>query len=89
MAVSNEKIIDFNIVKKGFKSDTYTKFINKLASKDKENTFSYFMDNAKIHTSKKAMKCYKQNQTHIIFNAPYHSEFILVLHIFWKVQKMM
>ena len=53
MAVSNEKIIDFNIVKKGFKSDTYTKFINKLASKDKENTFSYFMDNAKIHIVKK------------------------------------
>lgn len=45
MAISNEKIIDFNIVKKKKrnKSDTY-KFINKLVSKDKENIFSYFME---------------------------------------------
>ena len=32
------------------------------------------MDNASIHRSKKTKECYKKNNMHIIFNAPYHSE---------------
>jgi len=82
MATSNNKIIDFNIVKKGFKADSYTKFIDKLSLKDNKKSFSYFMDNAKIHTSKKAKKCYKKNGMHIIFNAPYHSEFNPIENVF-------
>ena len=41
MATSNNKIIDFNIVKKGFNADSYIKFINKLSLKDNRKTFSY------------------------------------------------
>ena len=36
----------------------------------------------RIHTSKKAKKCYKKNQMHIIFNAPYHSEFNPIENVF-------
>ena len=54
MATSNNKIIDFNIVKKGFKADSYLKFINKLSLKNHSNDFSYLLDNARIHTSKKS-----------------------------------
>ena len=42
---------------------------------DKENK-TIFIDNASIHTSKKAKELYKKNKMHIIFNVHYtHSEF--------------
>ena len=73
-AISNKKVIDFTVVKKGFKTESYLKFVNKLSSKNHDNRYSYFMDNASIHRSKKTKECYKKNNMHIIFNAPYHSE---------------
>ena len=35
-----------------------------------------------IHTSKKAKELYKKNKMHIIFNAPYHSEFNPIEYVF-------
>ena len=83
VATSNKKIIDYCIVSKGLKSDDYVNFMNKMYNniKDKENK-SFFMDNASIHKSKKAKELYKKNKMHVIFNAPYHSEFNPIEYIF-------
>ena len=48
---------------------------------DKENK-TIFIDNASIHTSKKAKELYKKNNMHIIFNTPYHSEFNPIEYVF-------
>jgi len=48
---------------------------------NKENK-TIFIDNASIHTSKKAKELYKKNKMHIIFNAPYHSEFNPIEYVF-------
>ena len=55
------------------------KMYNKLNDKE---TKSIFIDNASIHTSKKAKELYKKNNMHIIFNAPYHSEFNPIEYVF-------
>ena len=83
VATSNNKIIDFCVVKKGLKTDSYINFMDKMYNKlnDKEIK-SIFIDNASIHTSKKAKELYKKNNMHIIFNAPYHSEFNPIEYVF-------
>ena len=40
------------------------------------------MDNATIHNSKLAKDLYRINKMHIIFNAPYHSEFNPIKYVF-------
>jgi transposase len=83
VATSNNEIIDYCVVKKGLKTDNYINFMDKMYNdlEDKENK-TIFIDNASIHTSKKAKELYKKNNMHIIFNAPYHSEFNPIEYVF-------
>ena len=49
-----------------------------MSELQKENkNYSYLIDNASIHKSKKAMNMYKEHKLNVIFNAPYQSKFIL------------
>ncbi len=76
VATSNTKIIDFTIVEKGIKLDKFIEFIEfitKLKRKDKNNVKSYFIDNVKIHKTKKVNNYIKKNNMYFIYNAPYHS----------------
>jgi hypothetical protein len=52
-AVSNKKIIDFTVIEKGIRVETFLKFIKKLKNKDKTNKYSYLLDNAPVHHCKK------------------------------------
>ena len=83
VATSNKKIIDYCVVPKGLKSNDYVNFMDKMYKniEDKENK-TFFIDNASIHQSKMAKKLYKKNKMHIIFNAPYHSEFNPIEYVF-------
>lgn len=82
MSVSTDKIFDFKIVDKGLKTDDCIKYFNKLNSKNKKNNYSFILDNASVHHSKDVMKTINQNKTHIIFNAPYYSEFNPIEYVF-------
>lgn len=88
VATSNTKIIDFTIVEKGIKQDKFIEFITKLKRKDKNNVKSYFIDNAKIHKTKKVNNYIKKNNMHFIYNAPYHSEFNPIEYVFSLLKKI-
>lgn len=87
MATSNNKIINYTIVEKGVKSDTFNKFMNKLNILDKEKKNVYFMDNASIHTSKTFNTLKDKLNLNVIYNAPYHSEFNPIEYAFSLLRK--
>ena len=74
MATTNKKILNFATVEKGLKTDNFLKFIKKIHRSDKENKYTYLIDNASIHRTKKFMKYVRENKLHILYNVPYHSE---------------
>ena len=74
MAITNKKILNFATVDKGLKTDNFLKFIKKIHRSDKENKYTYLMDNASIHRTKKFMKYVRENKLHILYNVSYHSE---------------
>jgi hypothetical protein len=80
MATSKNKIIKYLLVKKSIKTDDFIQFMNELNIDNPNNT--YLIDNASIHKNKKTNDFFKKNKLHIVYNAPYQSKFILVLHIF-------
>jgi hypothetical protein len=87
MATSNNKIINYTIVEKGIKSDTFNKFMNKLHIMDKKKKNIYFMDNATIHTNKKFNILKDKLNLNVIYNAPYHSEFNPIEYVFSLLRK--
>jgi len=74
MITTNKKILNFATVEKGLKTDNFLKFIKKIHRSDKKNKYTYLIDNASIHRTKKFMKYAKENKLHILYNVPYHSE---------------
>lgn len=82
VATTNNKIIDYCIVTKGLKSNDYVNFMDKIHKIDDIKNKTFFLDNASIHHSKIAKKLYKKNKMHIIYNAPYHSEFNPIEYVF-------
>jgi transposase len=87
MATSNNKIINYTIVEKGIKSETFNKFMNKLNIMDKKQKNIYFMDNASVHTSKKFNILKDKLKLNVIYNAPYHSEFNPIEYVFSLLRK--
>jgi transposase len=85
MASSNAKIIKYKLVKGSIKSEDYINFIIEL---NQENpNYSFLIDNASIHKSKKARLIYKEKKINIIYNAPYKSEFNPIEMIFSLLRK--
>jgi transposase len=83
MIASNKKIIDYCVVSKGLKTNDYINFMDKVYNNlDNKENMSIFLDNASIHTCNSSKDLYKKNNMHIIFNAPYHSEFNPIEYIF-------
>lgn len=74
IATTNKKILNFCTVEKGLKTDNYLKFIKKIHRSDKENKYTYLIDNASIHRTKKFMEYARKNKLHVLYNVPYHSE---------------
>jgi len=82
VATTNNKIIDFCIVPNGLKSNDFVNFMDKIHKIEDNKNKTFFMDNATIHNSKLAKDLYRINKMHIIFNAPYHSEFNPIKYVF-------
>jgi hypothetical protein len=68
MITTNKKILNFATVEKGLKTDNFLKFIKKIHRSDKENKYTYLIDNASIHRTKKFMKYARENKLHILYN---------------------
>ncbi len=73
MATTKDKIIKYILKEGSIKNDDFISFIDDLEKSNKN--YSYLIDNASIHCSKKSKEFYKKNKTHIIYNAPYQSKF--------------
>ena len=74
VATTNKKILNFATVDKGLKTDNFLKFIKKIHISDRENKYTYLIDNASIHRTKKFMDYVRKNKLHVLYNVPYHSE---------------
>ena len=85
MATTNKKIIKYILKEGSIKSDDFILFIDDLNKLNKN--YSYLIDNASIHTNKKAKEFYKTNKINIIFNAPYQSKFNPIEMVFSLLRK--
>ena len=85
MATTNKKIIKYILKEGSIKSDYFILFIDDLNKLNKN--YSYLIDNASIHTNKKAKEFYKTNKINIIFNAPYQSKFNPIEMVFSLLRK--
>jgi hypothetical protein len=82
VASSNEKILKFEMCKKGVKTDFFINFMKELKDLDPDNKKYYLLDNARVHKTKKFNKFSKENDLNMIYNAPYHSETNPIENIF-------
>jgi transposase len=82
VASSNEKILSYDMCKKGVKSDFFINFMDKLKKMDIKNEKYYLLDNARVHKSKKFNEYLNENKMKIVYNAPYHSETNPIENIF-------
>ena len=85
MATTNKKIIKYILKEGSIKSSDFILFIDDLNKLNKN--CSYLIDNASIHTNKKAKEFYKTNKINIIFNAPYQSKFNPIEMVFSLLRK--
>ena len=91
LAVSNEKIIHWEINSDNFSSENFLNFIDDiLESLDNNDNSIYilFMDNASIHLSLDLMKFYSKNKLKILFNVPYASFFNMAELCFRAIKKI-
>ena len=75
-AVSNKKIIHYEIIKKSVNGESFLNFIKAVVNKlDIYNTYHIILDNARIHYYGKFLK-YMNKKKHIelIYNIPYTPE---------------
>ena len=85
MATTNKKIIKYILKEGSIKSSDFILFIDDLNKLNKN--YSYLIDNASIHTNKKAKEFYKTNKINIIFNTPYQSKFNPIEMVFSLLRK--
>lgn len=86
MATSKNKIIKYVLVKGSIKSEQYMLFMKDL---NKNKNYSYLIDNASIHKSKKAKQMYKDEKMNVIYNAPYQSQFNPIEMVFSLLRKQL
>jgi transposase len=85
MATTNKKIIKYIIKEGSIKNEDFISFIDDLQKSN--NNYSYLIDNASIHCSKKSKEYYKKNRINIIYNAPYQSKFNPIEMVFSLLRK--
>ena len=82
VATTNKKILSYYICEGGLKSEAYIDFIKNIYNDGKNKNKIFFMDNAKIHTSKIFKDFAINNKINVLYNAPYHSEFNPIEYVF-------
>ena len=91
LAVSNERIIHWEITSDNCSSEKFLNFIDDmLENLDNYDNSNYllFMDNASIHLSLDLMKFYSKNKLKILFNVPYASFFNMAELCFRSIKKI-
>ena len=87
LAINNQKIIGYKIVDKGFKTDDFIDIMKDLKEKDINNEYTYFLDNASVHRTKKFKDYTKESKIHVLYNAPYNSEKNPVEYVFASLRR--
>ena len=87
LAINNKKIVGYKIVDKGFKTDDFIDIMKDLKEKDINNEYSYFLDNASVHKTKKFKDYTKESKIHVLYNAPYNSEKNPVEYVFASLRR--
>jgi transposase len=87
MAVSNKKIIYYEIYNKAVSGITYISFIKNLINIS-GNYYTLLMDNATIHKTKKLNKFVNENQIKILYNIPYNPETNPIELLFGSLKRM-
>lgn len=67
VAISNEKVIDYALIKGSFNATTFNSFIERKCLNNK----ILFMDNARIHHNKKFKDNVQKNKCSLIYSIPY------------------
>ena len=82
MASSNKKIIGYYLGIGSINSIIFLDFIKLINN----NNHVYFIDNCKIHHSKMFKKYVTENNTNVIYNAPYQSKYNPIEYIFSMIR---
>ena len=88
-AISNKKVIHYQIIKNSFNGELFLNFIKNLLKKlSVTDTYYIILDNARIHHYKKLKKYInKRPNIKIIYNIPYTPETNPIEHIFNDIKE--
>jgi transposase len=75
MAMSNKKIIHYNLCEASMDSNKFNIFVTDLIKKINTEKKSLFLDNATIHKNKKLKEIIKEKKLNVVYNIAYKSEF--------------
>ena len=90
LTVNNEKIVNFNVVEGGMKTDNFIDLVKNFNQNHNENKDkTLFLDNASIHHTKKFKDYTKENKTHVLYNVPYNSDKNPVEYVFSLLRKVL
>ena len=76
----------FFIHQRSIDSDSFIQYLLVLLQTSKPSDFVIFLDNCRVHHSKKVDEFLKQNQVEVIFNVPYGPEFNPIERV-WSMLK--
>lgn len=87
--VSGENGLEgFYIQPKSIDSDAFIQYLLGLLSTSKASTFTVFMDNCRVHHSKKVAEFIKQNDIDVIFNVAYSPQYNAIERV-WAQYKIL
>lgn len=86
MAISNKKIISYNLYEKSVNGEQYLNFIKEIIN-NHGNDYTLLMDNATIHKTKKFINYCKEDKVNILYNIPYNPESNPIEMIFCPIKK--
>ena len=86
MTIDIDANINFTLKKGSMKQDDFIGLLTKLNKKYLKNKI-IFLDNARIHKSKKAINYLEKNKINYIFNIPYHSHLNPIEYVFSLLRK--
>jgi len=88
MAINNNKIIHYEIIKNSANAIQFKNFINTLVDKGVNNKY-LLVDNARIHHSSIVKDYIKTTTNTLLYNAPYTPEFNPIEHVFSRIKQLL
>lgn len=90
LTVNTEKIINFNIVQGGMKTNDFLDLMKDFNKNHNNlNDKTVFLDNASIHHTKIFKEYTKETKMHVLYNVPYNSDKNPVEYVFSLLRKVL